>query len=179
MIKAWLMRRWLSILKARAAVVRAAVVAAPYIPFAAVAIVMVAVVAYALFRLASPPPPPIHYTQAEYAAARAVLAPGASLVYTPTLEIKNAGRVTVLRTFWNRDTNQNAVLCSGQSAPIIEITRNLPASIVNDFRGGNAVHIPVPDLPNGRYWLLSSASGPGGGQSTYSVPFEVTNSCGG
>lgn len=150
----------------------------PYTPFAAVAIVMVAIAVVALIRLAAPPEPPIHYTQAAYLPERALYAPGESLVYTPTLIIKTPGRVTVLRSYWNLGTDRNATLCSGQSAPVIEISRNLPAGSIGNVRDGNAVRLPVPDLPNGDYLLLSSAVGAGGGQSVYEVRFRVVGSCG-
>lgn len=150
----------------------------PYTPFAAVAIVMVAIAVVALVRLARPADPPIHYTQAEYTPQHAAYAPGESLVYTPTLVIKVAGRVNVLRSYWNVTTDRNAVLCSGQPAPVIEISRNLPIGSIENVRDGNAVRLPVPDLPNGEYLLLSSAVGADGGQSVYQVRFKVVRSCG-
>lgn len=150
---------------------------APYAPFLAIAVVGVAVLVYALILVTSPPEPPIHYTQAEYAPARAVYAPGESMVYSPTLIIKAAGRVDVFRSFWDRDRDQNAALCSGGAAPTIAISRNFPMSVIGNVRGGSRVQLLIPNLPPGRYWLLSSASGPGGGQSVYRVPFDVTQKC--
>ncbi len=149
----------------------------PYTPFAAVAIVMVAVVVFALFRLAQPVQPPLHYLQAEYQPARSVYAPLETLSYTPTLEVKTAGRVTVLRSFWNRTKDSAASLCDGSSAPTVEVVRNLPAGTVGNVRGGRAVLVAVPKLPPGDYWLISSAVGPSGGQSVTEIPFRVEKSC--
>lgn len=123
------------------------------------------------------PAAPLEYTQHEYAAARTELAPGETLVYSPTLTIRAAGRIDILRSFWNADKGSDAVLCSGQPAPIIQISRNRPRGVLNNFRGGAVVSIPVPNLPPGHYLLLSSASGPGRGQSDYQVAFRVTKPC--
>ncbi len=150
----------------------------PYIPFAAVAIVMVAVVAFALFRLARPPEPPIHYTQEEYTPNKAVYEPGQSMVYSPTLVIRVPGRVNVLRSFWDRTNDRNAVLCSGQSAPVLQVSRNFPPTTIGNVRSSGRVQLLIPDLPPGEYWLLSSASGPDGGQSQYAVPFSIRKECG-
>jgi hypothetical protein len=150
----------------------------PYIPFALVAAVMISVTVFALFRLARPADPPIHYLAAEYTPDRTTYAPHETMVYTPSLKITKEGRVDVLRSFWNRTENTAATLCDGSSAPIITTTRNLPAGMVGNVRGGRAVRIPIPNLPPGDYWLISSASGPGGGQSVYQVPFSVVRHCG-
>ncbi len=130
-----------------------------------------------LVRLAQPPEPPLHYTQAEYKPERTIYAPGEPLVYSPTLIVARAGRIDVLRSFWSRTKDANATLCSGQSAPVIQISRNFPPSTVGNVRGGSRVQLLVPLLPPGDYWLISSASGPNGGQSVYSVPFKVTQAC--
>lgn len=132
---------------------------------------------YMLFQIAQPIAPPLHYTQLAYTPARAVYAPLESMVYTPTLEIKQAGRVDVLRSFWSVTTDSAASLCDGSSAPTTEIKRNLPPGAVGDIRGARAVRITIPNLPPGDYLLLSSATGPGGGQSVYQVSFTVIKKC--
>jgi hypothetical protein len=151
----------------------------PYFPFAIVAVVMIAVTIFALLRLAQPPEPPLHYTAAEYPAARPVYAPMETMIYTPTLIVKQEGRIDVLRSFWSRTLDSAALLCDGSPAPTIEARRNLPAGTVGDIRGGRAVLVPIPNLPPGDYWLISSATGPGGGQSVYQTPFRVVRACGG
>lgn len=123
------------------------------------------------------PAAPLEYTQHEYTPARADLAPGDTLICSPTLTIRAAGRIDILRSYWNVDTGADAVLCSGVPAPIIQLSRNRPRGILNNFRGGASVSLPVPNLPPGHYLLLSSASGPGRGQSDYQVAFRVTKPC--
>lgn len=125
----------------------------------------------------APPEPPIHYTQGEYLPERSVYAPGESFVYSPTLVIKTAGRIDVFRSFWDRTHDRNATLCSGGSAPTISIARNFPISTVGNVRGGSRVQLIVPPLPPGDYYLISSASGPNGGQSVYVVPFSIRREC--
>lgn len=124
-----------------------------------------------------PPEPPIHYTQDEYLPARAIYAPGQTMIYSPTLIIRTPGRVDVFRSFWNRDKDANAALCSGQPAPTISVSRNFPATTLGNVRGGSRVQVLIPPLPPGRYWLLSSAVGPDGGQSMYQVPFVIAKQC--
>lgn len=123
------------------------------------------------------PSAPLEYTAHDYAPARADLAPGDTLIYSPTLTVRAPGRIDILRSYWNVDTGTDAVLCSGQPAPIIEISRNRPRGVLNNFRGGASVRLPVPNLPPGRYLLLSSASGPGRGQSEYQVRFSIRQKC--
>jgi hypothetical protein len=120
---------------------------------------------------------PLHYTQVEYTPERSIYAPGETMVYTPALEVKRAGRVDVLRSFWSRSADESATLCNGESAPTITVTRNLPTGTVGNVRGGRAVRVEIPDLPPGDYLLLSSASGPVGGQSVYEVRFSVRQAC--
>lgn len=131
-----------------------------------------------LVRLAQPPEAPLHYTQAEYLPDKPVYTPGDTMTYSPTLVLRSGGRIDVLRSFWSRNQDRSATICSGQSAPVIQISRNLPAGSVGDVRGGARVRIMIPDLPPGDYWLLSSAVGPDGGQSLYQVPFSVKKECG-
>lgn len=121
---------------------------------------------------------PIEYSQAEYQPERGELAPGEFLVYTPTLKINQAGRVDIFRSFWNRDTDSNAALCSGGPAPVYEIHRNFPVGVVGNVRGGRQARIAIPDLPPGRYWLITSAAGPNGGQSVTEVGFVIIQPCG-
>jgi hypothetical protein len=132
---------------------------------------------FMLVNLAKPPAPPLHYRSIEYAPARSVYAPGETMVYTPELEVRNAGRVDVLRSFWDVTRDQAATLCSGGSAPIIEVKRNLPAGTVGNVRGGKAVRVSVPMMPPGDYLLISSATGPSGGQSVYQVAFSIDAAC--
>ena len=130
-----------------------------------------------LVQIAQPPEPPLHYTQAEYKAEKAVYAPGESMVYSPTLIVARAGRIDVLRSFWSRTKDANATLCSGVSAPTISVSRNFPASVVGNVRGGARVQLLIPPLPPGDYWLLSTATGANGGQGVYQVPFRVERAC--
>lgn len=122
---------------------------------------------------------PLEYTQSSYTPDRAVYRPGDSLVYTPTLVVRHEGRVNVLRTFWDLTRNQSAQLCSGVAAKRITIENNLPVGIVGNVRGGRSVPVRLEDLPNGDYALITSASGPDGGQGVYEVRFTVVGSCGG
>lgn len=146
--------------------------------FALPLLCIIPIVVYGFFILARGPEPPLEYTQHEYQAERTELAPGDTLIYTPTLYIRAAGRIDILRTFWSVDRSADAVLCSGEPAPIVQITRNRPRGILNNFRGGSAVKLPIPNLPPGDYLLLSSASGPGRGQSDYQVKFSIRRKCG-
>lgn len=122
------------------------------------------------------PEPPLAYTQSEYAAERLVYLPGEQLVYTPTLRVARPGKVTVLRDFWNRDTNASAYLCNGEIAPSIGSTRNLPAS-TKDTDRGSAVRVRVPDLQPGRYWIQVTATKDDGAESAYQVDFVVARPC--
>lgn len=121
--------------------------------------------------------PPIHYTDQEYAADKAVYMPGETLIYTPTLVIKREGRTFFLRTFWDDTRDGAARLCDGSDAPQDEFSRNLPRGIIGNARGGRQVTIVVPKLPPGSYRLLSSALKVGGGESHYEVPFRVERAC--
>jgi hypothetical protein len=149
----------------------------PYWIFALPLVVIVPILLLGFYVLAAGPGAPLQYTERSYTPEHSVLAPGDTLVYTPTLVIRRAGRIEVLRSFWSVDTSKDAALCSGDPAPIIEIVRNRPASIIGNVRGGVAVTVPVPNLPPGRYLLLTSVSGPGGGQDAYEVPFVITKNC--
>ena len=122
-------------------------------------------------------PPPIDYSQERYLPERAILAPGETLYYTPTLTIAHGGYIKFVRTWWNADTQQVALDCTGAAIPSIVGERSLPVLVAGVVRG-NVVKLAVPALPPGHYQLVSTAIGPTGGSASYYVPFEVMRPCG-
>ena len=134
------------------------------------------VFAVLLIQIARPPAPPLRYDAPEYVPESGNVAPFGSLVYTPTLQVAQTGRVSILRSYWNIDTNNSAQLCDGSDAPIIQSTRNLPQTLAGQARA-NPIRVPLPNLPPGHYWLITSATTPTGGQATYTVSFTITQAC--
>lgn len=142
-------------------------------------VITLGVVGTVLFRIAQGPQPPLEYTQHSYLAETVQLRTGQHLRYTPELIVRESGRVDILRSYWSIDKSADAVLCDGTTpAPTETISRNRPKGIIGNIRGGRYVDTPVPNLPKGKYLYLTSASGPGRGQSDYEVYFEVVSNCG-
>lgn len=148
----------------------------PLWPFIAVAVIMMALLGYVIARSLTPPEPPLDYTQDEYTPERAALWSGATLVYTPTLTINRSGRVDIVRSFWDIGRNQAAQLCDGTVVPAIETRRALPASLHGAARD-QAVRVFIPNLRPGAYWLVTSATNPGGGEALTQVRFRVVSPC--
>jgi hypothetical protein len=120
--------------------------------------------------------PPVSYDSAEYEPVNGTLCPGNLLDWNPSLTVRNSGRVDVVRIFWNRDTDQAARDTAGLMVPEIHIVRALPAS-----SQGKVIHnlsrVFIPNLPPGRYWMVTNTIGAEGGESQYNVPFSVPEGC--
>jgi hypothetical protein len=98
--------------------------------------------------------PPLAYSDEVYAPERAIVNPGETLFYTPTLTIKQGGYIKIVRSFWNIATNQAATDCDGAAVPSVVVERALPRLLAGEVRG-NIVKLEVPRLPPGRYQLVS------------------------
>lgn len=149
-----------------------------YLPFTILAAFSVLLLSAAVISRLTPPEPPLHYTQAEYTPERPVLAPGGTLVYTPTLTVNRSGRIEIVRSFWDVGRNQAATLCDGSAAPSVSIARALPLSLHGALRQ-QPVRIELPNLRPGVYLLVSSATKPDGGEAGSQVRFRVTKRCDG
>lgn len=123
-------------------------------------------------------PPPIEYSADYYTPERVALAPGDTLIYTPTLTIAHGGYLKVVRGYWNIDQNQAATDCEGKIVPPIVMERSVPPLVAGVVRG-NIVKLVIPALPPGHYWLSSTAMGPTGGTASYLVGFSVVKPCNG
>lgn len=150
----------------------------PLLPFIIVAVMMMLLLGVAIVRGLMPPEPPLAYMQAEYEPERRVLAPGQTLIYTPTLTVNHAGRVELIRSFWDVGRNQSAMLCDDTLAPSVEIVRALPPLLHGVLRQ-QPVRLPIPNLKPGTYLLVTSATNPEGGEAVTQVPFRVTQRCNG
>lgn len=151
--------------------------------YSAVIIAAFVVLGAFLWRLSRPPTPPLVYTDYTYAAERAVYAPGDTLVYTATLAVAREGRFDVRRGWRNRlpgpapKPEPLARLCDGTEAPTIDVAR--PA-YTRDAVGATTegqIAWPVPLLPPGDYWLISSAIKLDGGEAITRVPVTITRPC--
>ena len=151
--------------------------ALPYSPFVAVAVVMVVVLAVILVRLAQPPAPPLSYTQGEYTAERPIYAPGDTLVYTASLTIERAGAVQVVRGWRARQSAARVRLCDGTNAPVVQDTPPPfpPDAVGTEVEG--RIEVPVPELPPGDYWLVSTVKKDDGGEAISKVGVIVERPC--
>lgn len=124
--------------------------------------------------------PPLSYTEPEYAAERMVYAPGETLVYTASLTIARAGDIEeVERGFRTRPAAGRARLCDGAYAPLIETDPPpFPAEAVGT-EVESRIEVPIPNLPPGDYWVISSAKKGDGGEALTEVAFSVLVSCDG
>lgn len=149
-----------------------------YLPFTALVAVAIALLAAGIILRLTPPEPPLTYTQAEYTPERPVIEPGETLTYTPTLVINRAGRIDIVRSYWDVGRNQTGMLCDGSAAPSVSIARALPLSLHGALRQ-QPVRIELPNLRPGVYLLVSSATKPDGGEAGSQVRFRVTKRCDG
>lgn len=140
----------------------------------ALALVLVILVGFAVLLRR---PAPIAYRSKVYTPAADVLAPGDSLVYTPTLVLSREGDLKIVRTFWRLDTHKIARLCTGQVTDSIE---RQPRSVPDDVLGfvqDDQVTVKIPVVPPGDYVLSSTAITNAGGLSPSKVYFRVERPC--
>ena len=122
------------------------------------------------------PPAPLVYDQPYYIADDAALCPGDVLVWTPTLTVRDAGLITIVRTYWDVANDRAAQTKDGMTLVSIEASRVLPAHLAGKPRA-NTVRLIVPDLPPGAYVVSTSARGVGTEQAVYGVFFSVLSTC--
>lgn len=151
--------------------------ALPYLPFVTVAMVMIAVLVIVIARIANPAAPPLRYTQDVYQPERAVYAPGETMVYTATLTVERAGAIHIVRGWRTLPGHARARLCDGSNAPVLQDTPPpFPPEAVDSEVEGRIV-VTVPNLPPGRYVLVTSATKDDGGETVTQAPMEVRAPC--
>lgn len=143
-----------------------------------VAVAAVLIVTIFLYLLVRPPEPPIHYTQSEYYPDKDVYAPGETMVYSPSLVIRQEGIIEFVRTFWDVTHDRSALLCDSTDAPQDRFLRDFPPGTIGNARGGRVVMVLIPKLPPGDYIYRSTAvRWVTPGQSNYSVQFRIETPC--
>jgi len=128
-------------------------------------------------------PAPIIYDALYYVPATNTLCPGinvsnglfTTLDFTATVTIRSAGRLDVLRTFWDRPHRRAARLLDN-SLPTVHDQSNLPFELAGESRT-TAAHVTVPNLPAGSYWMVTSIIGVNTNQVQYQVAFDIPKGC--
>lgn len=128
-------------------------------------------------------PAPIIYDALYYMPTISTLCPGINqtsglfntLDFTPTVTIRSAGRLDVLRTFWDR-TYRHAARLPNNSTANVHDQFNLPFELAGESRIAPS-HVTLPNLPEGDYWMVTSVVGVNTNQVQYQVPFSVPKGC--
>lgn len=146
--------------------------------YGAVIVAVLVVFGVFIFQLSRGPAQPFEYTRDEYQAEHFIYAPGETLVYTPTLTVKRSGVFDTRRGWRTRPAAQRARDCAGNPIPpIVDNPPPFPPDAI-DTDVETRVAVPVPNLPPGDYWLVSSVTKPDGGESITKVAFRVLTPCG-
>ena len=128
-------------------------------------------------------PAPLAYDQLYYRPVFRDICPGINpstgvantLSFTVTQTVREAGRLDVLRTYWDRKLNRAAHL-SDNSTPAIHDQLTIPFEIAGESRV-IPLHVTIPDLPAGSYWMVTSVMGVNTNQVQYEVPFVIPEGC--
>jgi hypothetical protein len=128
-------------------------------------------------------PAPIIYDALYYRPTKDSLCPGLNptnglfntLDFTPTVTIRSAGRIDILRTFWDR-TFRHVARLPNNSTPAVHDQFNLPFELAGESSIAVS-HVTLPNLPEGDYWMVTSVIGVNTNQVQYQVAFSVPQGC--